>query len=399
MSETTPPIRPIIQEGGVAGDDRVTGAGSNTFATNWLVSGYDAYKLVSRDPRFSADYLHPNYPSVFPVRRRAPETGPKPLRTYSGMDPPEHAAHRRFVAPEFKAERVAELRPWVRGLVDDRLDLLFSGRQIADLVRDFAAPISADVILRLLGVPSDKSVDWVAYAHILAGDGADRAAVAAASAGFRRQLAEFIAEKGAVASADLTGRLLATYRREQGNSPEQVLEFVGSIFLAGFKSTTSMIALGAMTLMDVPDAARSVASDESGAAAAVVDELLRFHSVADRVTARVALEQVEIAGCKIQPGDGVVASTVGANRDPTEFVDPNTFDAGRDCRHHVAFGYGPHRCLGEHLAQMEIEVALTGLFRRFPNLTLAAGHPRPEIDESGIFRGLAAPLMVAAQRR
>jgi adenosylmethionine-8-amino-7-oxononanoate aminotransferase/cytochrome P450 len=387
-AQKTVHIRPISGQ-----REPVTCTERDGMSDQWIVTGYDAYKLVAGDPRFSADHFHPGYPSVFPVRRRAPAEG-KPWRTYSGMDAPDHAAHRRLVAPEFKVGRIAELRPWVERLISHRLDLLFQGRPIADLEREFAVPISVEVIRGVLGIPEDRIDAWTRFSDVLVGDGADRAAVAAASAGFRQELAAFIAGKNAALDTDLTSRLIATYRRESRYVPEQVLEFVGAIFLAGLRSTASMIALGALTLLEAPDAAQSIASGQPDAVAPVVDELLRFHSIADRVTARVALEPVDICGHQIHSGDGVVASTASANRDPAVFDDPNTFDPRRSRSQHVAFGYGPHRCLGEQLARLEIEMALSALFSRFPGLVLATGHPRPGIDESGIFRSLNAPLMV-----
>lgn len=377
--------------------DPVTWTGQGEIGSQWLVTGYDAYKLVTCDPRFSADYFHPGYPSVFPVRRRAQADGPKPWRTYSGMDAPEHAMHRRLVAPEFKAQRIGELRPWIQQVVHHRLDHLFKEGQTANLGRNFAAPIAAEVICGMLGVPKNRIEAWSRYSDILVGDGTDHAAVAAASAGFRGELATFISDKDKAPGSDLTSRLITTYRKEIDYAPEQILEFVGAIFLAGLKSTASMIGLSALTLLETPDAARAISSGETDAVAMVVDELLRFHSIADRVTVRVALEPVEIGKHTIHPGDGIVASSASANRDPEVFADPNIFNPSRACRHHVAFGYGPHRCLGEHLARLEIEVALSALFSRFPDLALAVSHPRPNIDESGIFRGLTEPLMVTSQ--
>ena len=396
MAKTMRPDGPITGSNAATRRNPVTLIGPGEVGSQWLVTGHDMYKQFASDPRFSADHFRPGYPSVFPVRRRATADGQKVWRTYSGMDAPDHAAHRRLIAPEFAARRIAELRPWVQRVVHDRLDRLFKGHETADLEQEFAAMVAAEVISKLLGVPEDRINAWAHYSDILVGDGMDRASVAAASAGFRAELAAFIADKDATPGADLTSSLIATYRRESSYAPEQVLEFVGAIFLAGLKSTASMIAVGALTLLEASVAARLIASGEPGAIARVVDELLRFHSIADRVTARVAVEPVEIAGRTICPGDGIVVSSFAANRDPTVFADPDTFDVGRARRRHVAFGYGPHRCLGEHLARLEIEIALSALFCRFPDLALADGYPRPSIDTSAVFRRLTAPLMVSS---
>lgn len=368
----------------------------NEVGAQWLVTGYEAYKLVARDRRFSADHFHPGYPSVFPVRRQTPPDGSVPWRTYSGMDAPAHGCHRRLVAPEFTARRVATLRPWLRRLVRHRLNQMFQRQDSADLERDFAVPVAAEVICGLLGVPKNRIEAWGKYSEVLVGDGKDQAAVAGASTGFRRELADFVGRKERVPGPDLTSRLIGTYRRESHYASEQILELVGSVFLAGMNSTASMIALGALTLIDVPEAAGAITLDEPGSSESCVDELLRFHSVADRVTARVALEAVRIGRHTIRPGEGVVASSAAANRDPSVFTNPDVVDACRTSASHVAFGYGPHRCLGEHLARLEIQVALSALFGRYPGLTLADGHPRPRVDNSRVFRGFAEPLMVSS---
>jgi cytochrome P450 len=364
---------------------------------SWVAIGYNTFKQVARDPRFSSNHFHPNFPSVFPMQRGAARKMQKEWRTYSGMDVPEHTAHRRKVAPEFTARRIAELRPWVQNIVQERLDRLFKGHENVDLKLSFAGPVASEVICGLLGVSGRRIETWIQHSAILLGDGADRSRVASASAEFREDLGRFVAEKDAAPGTDLTSHLIAEYRRESIYCQEQIREFVGAIFLAGFESTASMIALGALTLLDTPEAVRAIASGVPGVTKRVVDELLRFHSIADLVTARVAVDTVEIAGCTILKGDGVVASTAAANRDPSVFTDPDAFDIGRVSRPHVAFGYGPHRCLGEHLARLEIEVALSALFTQFPHLSIADSHPKPEIATSGVFRGLAAPLIVTSK--
>jgi pentalenic acid synthase len=128
-----------------------------------------------------------------------------------------------------------------------------------------------------------------------------------------------------------------------------------------------MLGLGAFTLLEHPD--QLAAMRENPAAA--VEELLRYLSIIDGPMARVALEDIEIGGITIKAGEGIIIGTPIANRDPDAFPDPDLFDVTRAENHHVAFGFGVHQCLGQNLARMELELALTALFDRIPALRLA----------------------------
>lgn len=103
-----------------------------------------------------------------------------------------------------------------------------------------------------------------------------------------------------------------------------------------------------------------------------VEELLRYFTIADLANSRVAVADVELGGVLIHAGEGVLALSNGANRDPEAFPDPDTFDIERHARNHIALGYGPHQCLGQNLARTELQIVFDTLFRRIPGLRLAA---------------------------
>ncbi|UQI49384.1 cytochrome P450 [Streptomyces sp. HU2014] len=107
-----------------------------------------------------------------------------------------------------------------------------------------------------------------------------------------------------------------------------------------------------------------------------MEELLRFFSIAQLSLIRRATADVEIGGTLIRAGEGVAALSA-ADRDPEAFADPDTFDVTRDKRGHLAFGSGPHQCLGRNLARLELRIVLGALFRRVPTLRLAT--PRDEL--------------------
>jgi pentalenic acid synthase len=136
-----------------------------------------------------------------------------------------------------------------------------------------------------------------------------------------------------------------------------------------------MISLGTFTLLRHPERLAELRADPALLPAAV-EELLRFLSIADGLL-RVATEDIEVAGETIRADEGVVFSTSVINRDGATFQEPDALDWHRSARHHVAFGFGIHQCLGQNLARAELEIALHSLFGRFPGLRLAA--PADEI--------------------
>ena len=123
-------------------------------------------------------------------------------------------------------------------------------------------------------------------------------------------------------------------------------------------------------MLNNPEQLAAIKADPSKTPLAV-EELLRYFTIVEMVTSRVATEDVEIGGATIKADDGVVVSGLSANWDPNVFADPELLNVERGARHHVAFGFGPHQCLGQNLARMELEIVFGTLFRRMPGLRLA----------------------------
>jgi cytochrome P450 len=159
---------------------------------------------------------------------------------------------------------------------------------------------------------------------------------------------------------------------EQGELSEaEIVGLARQLFEAGHETTAAQISLGVIALL--ADRARwdQLRADPSLVAPAV-DELLRYLSILQLGSfARTATEDVELGDVVVKAGETVVASIPVANRDPEKFADPDALDLGRDAAGHLAFGHGRHMCIGQHLARLEMEVALRGLLERFPTLDLA----------------------------
>jgi hypothetical protein len=134
-----------------------------------------------------------------------------------------------------------------------------------------------------------------------------------------------------------------------------------------------MIALGTLALLRNPEQLAVVReTDDPKVIAGTVEEMLRYLTIVHNGRRRVAIEDVEIDGQLIRAGEGVILANDAGNRDPDVFPgDPDQLDVLRDARHHVAFGYGIHQCLGQPLARVELQVVYGTLYRRLPKLALA----------------------------
>lgn len=166
----------------------------------------------------------------------------------------------------------------------------------------------------------------------------------------------------------------------------ELADLAAILLIAGHETTANMISLGTFTLLRHPEQLAELRADPTLMSTAV-EELMRFLSIADGML-RVATEDIEIGGVTVRADDGVVFSTSVINRDDSAFEDPDALDWHRPNRHHVAFGFGIHQCLGQNLARAEMEIALGTLFERLPGLRLAAEPDRIPFKPGDTIQGM-----------
>ena len=333
-------------------------------AEAWALSRLDDIRAMLSDPRFSSDRLHPGFPSLLDEPQPPPrqsEFRPPMIM----LDPPEHGAARREVVGEFTVRRMNALRPRVQEIVDQHIGAMLAGPDPADLVRALALPVPSLVVCELLGVPyedHDLFQTWSTTMLSLSKPHQERMAASGAIQGY---IAELIVRKRENPADDLLSRQLAKTDDIAG-----LVSLGFLLLLAGHETTANQISLGVVALLDHPDQLAAMVADPSLTPAAV-EELLRYCTIAEYATSRVAREDVELGGVLIRAGEGVVTLGNAANRDPAAFKDAGDFDLARGARHHIAFGFGPHQCLGQNLARLELEIVFNTLFRRIPALRLA----------------------------
>ncbi|MEU8033073.1 cytochrome P450 [Streptomyces sp. NPDC049099] len=329
----------------------------------WAVTAHATARALLADPRLSSDRRRPGFP--IPTERLA---GIRDRRAaLVGVDDPEHQRQRRLMIPSFTVRRATELRPWIQRTVDGLLDAMIAEGPPAELVSAFALPLPSMVICRLLGVPyADHEYFEEQSRRLLRGPTAADARVARDRLeGYLGQLVDDKAKQTEPGDGILDD-LVHHQLREGTLDREELVSLALILLVAGHETTANMISLGTYTLLQHPERLAELRADPALLPAAV-EELMRMLSIADGLL-RVALEDIEIAGTTIRAGEGVLFSTSVINRDPAQYADPDSLDFHRPVRHHVAFGFGIHQCLGQNLARAELEIALGTLLTRLPGL-------------------------------
>ncbi|GAA1932594.1 cytochrome P450 [Streptantibioticus ferralitis] len=350
----------------------------------WLVTRYEDQRALLADPRISADSTHPHHPHQSPgslVRRRQ-------SRSFISMDDPEHARQRRMVTAAFSIKHVEALRPAIQKIVDGLIDAMLAGPKPVDLVQAFALPVPSLVICELLGVPYADHDFFQANSKVLIKRATPPEQARAATQRLIDYLDRLIGDKLVHPADDLLSTLAA--RVKAGELSRREAANTGILLLiAGHETTANMIALGTLTLLQHPDQlARLRESDDPKVIASAVEELLRYLNIVHSGRRRVALEDIEIGGVTIRAGEGVILANDIGNRDPAAFPDPDRLDIGRDTRHHVAFGFGVHQCLGQPLARVELQVVYGTLYRRIPTVQLAVDLEEIPFKHDGLVYGV-----------
>jgi len=332
----------------------------------WLLTKYKTYCDVLLDNRFSGEFARPDFPTVTEARYAID----KQERAFVGMDNPRHDHFRRMFTKEFTTKRMLALRPKIEVLTDQLLDAMAAKGSPSDIVKDLAVELPALVMCDLFGSPYEDHTyiaKCAAGRHGLSQSVAEAARSADDLVEYCRQL---IRTKQQTPADDMLSRVIADQMEPGHLSLEELANICSMILRAGHDTTINMISLGTLLLLEHPEELAKLKADPDIVPSAV-EELLRFLAPVQFAPRRVALEEVEIDGAQIQPGDGVFAVTASANRDPDEFPDPDRLDIAREASHHLSFGYGIHRCLGQQLARIELHVVFEKLFARFPDMKVA----------------------------
>ncbi|MGH3633282.1 MAG: cytochrome P450 [Mycobacterium sp.] len=292
------------------------------------------------------------------------------------IDPPEHAKYRRILDPLFTPREMARREPEVTKLVNEMIDA-FADRGECDFHAEFAVPLPCTVFLQLLGLPLedlDKFLVWKDQVIRPEGvQGFDKHGEAAAPAArqiydyFERAIDDHITNP----RDDVLSELIAAEVEGQPLSREELLDICFLFLIAGLDTVTDSLDCFFVYLARHPEH-RHQLIEQPDVLPSAIEELLRWETPVPGV-ARVAMQDVEVGGCPISKGERVSPLLGAANTDPAEFPDPELVDFQRNPNRHRAFGGGPHRCLGSHLARMELRVALREFHKRIRDYEIKPG--------------------------
>ena len=367
----------------------------------WVVLSHRAAHQALGDQRLSKDMVAALDHDPEVVAEGLP--GPEFARHMLGMDGLDHRRLRGLVASAFRPSRVAALRPEVERLAEDLLDDLAGpgSDAVVDLRSGYAHALPFAVICELLGIPVDhRGALQTAFATLLQPrPWPPPPEAVAASDVVTGTLRALVANTTPDPDGDLVAVLVDAVERGLASEVE-ALSSLFQLVVAGHDTTSSLIGNGVVALLDHPDQMTTL-QHHPDLLPEAVEELLRFTAAVPHATFRVTTEPVELDGVRVPSDQQVLISLGAANRDPSLTENPDDLDFTRPPVHHLAFGHGPHHCLGAPLARLEAQVAFGHLLARFPDLRLAA--PRRDLAWSHgdglVLRGLdSLPVVLGSDR-
>ncbi|MEV6250356.1 cytochrome P450 [Streptomyces sp. NPDC051742] len=348
----------------------------------WLVTSYDLVRFVTSDRRFSRDITGRPIPKM--TRHAIPLD-----RAVSFVDPPGHARVRAAVAPAFSSTAMDRLRPRMQELLDALVDRLLLRRQPADLVRDITSPFPLAVIGLVMGVPEADQAQVREWADTLLTRASDEQAAQRAERVKRDSRAYFLrlARLRRDDPRDDTMTTLVGAMDRGAIDEEELLALATLIGLNGWHAVCNNVSNMLYALLTTEDLWDRLCA-EPHAVPQAVDELLRWvphkHGVGQP---RIATEDVRVGEALVREGEYVYVSYVAANWDERVYPQAGDIDFDRQGPRHLAFGNGPHFCVGPLLARMEAEVLLSTLTARLPTLRLSVPHDRVPWQTDILIRG------------
>ncbi|MFW2381342.1 MAG: cytochrome P450 [Acidimicrobiales bacterium] len=348
------------------------GAGEAADQRFTLINGYDALKQAARDwERFS---------SATPFRVPIPEeSAVRPVQQYPiETDPPDHGTYRRIIAPRFSRAAADHHRPALTALVDTMLDDALDTGQL-HVVEGFALPVVANGIALTMGRPSDtdRFVSWGLHVFVDPRTG-DRSR----NADLDAYLAERVDTARHEPAEDIFGDLARATFNGRRLSRDEMLGY-GYLILAGGRDTVIHAICGALRYLAAHTEAMKALRGNTNGIRLAVEEFLRWVSPLPHIGRTVAAD-TELAGHRFRAGELVSLGFAAANRDPRVFVHPDQCVLDRAPNRHVAFGHGPHTCIGAPLARMELVVVLERFLHKVSECNEVAGATGPAHDPTAI---------------
>jgi len=357
-----------------------------------IISRYDDVKFALQHPEiFSSDVAAVDIGQLRPLI---------PLQ----IDPPEHAKYRRVIDPHLGIKHLLPIEESVRALVSQQIDTFIDDGH-CDAHAQFTVPLPCTVFLQLCGLPVENLDTYLGWK-----DDIIRPQIRHPEVAYDPDAARQIRHDTGAAIYDFFDDIIRDRRENPGDdvisrfalgevdgeqmTHEQMLDLGFLFILGGLDTVTSSLDCMLAHLAEDEPMRDTIVADPT-MIPQVIEELLRVHTPVMQVL-RVIKEPFEMHGVAMEPGDTVMVMVGAADTDSSEFgPDADEARTDRDVNRHLAFGGGPHRCLGSHLARFELRVALEEWHRRIPDYRLVDG---AQLDYSPGIREIASlPLTFGAR--
>ena len=352
----------------------------------WFLTSYEAVSQAARDGEVFAHKYEPNAPDGVDYQGEmgVPRPDGQPALGIGEVDGPYHQALRHALAPFFSPGAVQKMQPFMEQSAHWFLDQHISDGRM-DLVLDYASPVPAILTMKLMGLPYEN---WQLYANMfhsvmaIPQDSPEYAKAIAEVPGMMQDVIDFAAARRADARDDLTSFLIQFEFDGRRLDDEQLLNILWNLIAGGVDTTTSQTALTLLYLGTHPEL-RQQLIDRPELYRTATDEFLRYFSVNQQLS-RTVSRDIILGGQQLRRNDRVVISWLAANHDEREFEQPDEIRLDRAPNRHVAFGLGPHRCIGSHLARLMSGVMVRAVLERISDY---------RVDRSGVQEYLGNPSM------
>ncbi len=313
-------------------------------------------------------------------------------KTMLQMDGPEHRAHRLLATPAFRQKMLDRWRTELVEVVCDELISKFEGRGHAELVKEYTFAFPVQVIARMIGLPRADYRRFQRLSIQLLNVVYDWDTGMVAAAELREYFKPILDSRRRSPQDDLISSLAEAEVDGERLTDEEIFSFLLLILPAGVETTYRSSGNLLVALLTHPEHLEAVRASRPALVHAI-EEGLRWEPPITSLI-RTAKVDTSLGGVAIKAGDGINVSIASANRDPARFEDPTVFNPHRSGLSHMTFGYGPHMCLGMHLARMESAVAIGMLLERLPDLHLDPAAEPPKI--TGV--AFRSPASICASR-
>lgn len=343
----------------------------------WVVGDYELLNEVLQDPvRFSSR-------EMVQYSRLIGETWDMiPLE----LDPPDHTRIRLVVMPMFSPSRMKALSE----RIERRAEALINGikdKGECDFVEAFGLPLPVGIFLELMDLPFDRHLEFYGWGmDIINSYDPEERKVATSS--IREYLRKILEARRAQPGEDLISQILQSTAGGEPLTDDEIIGLAFMLFIGGLDTVAATLGFAVRYLADNPQARRDLAGNP-GATSVAVEEFMRAFSVV--VAKRKVVSDIDFHGAPMKAGDYVICAMALGDSDPKVFGDG--LDLARSPNRHVGFGMGPHRCLGSHLARIELKIAIDTWLRLIPEFQVKPGVPLRTHGAGGVYGYDALPLV------